>query len=191
LRISRYHAALTVENDAIDHRHGHRQTRQIASHQFVERPLRGREEAARHRGAAGGAGAGIDRLAQRLGYVGVASSGHSGEHPLHDDLVEQLSSRKCRPGVETNLGTVGGSASGPLDADPPTAHDHRTRSDSVAAGGPVGDPRVAWTYPSNELGLHHLSHHQQAGRRGEGEQAVLDRGCKVSTASGISMWADS
>src|ERR1035437_4279750 len=27
LRISRYHAALTVENDAIDHRHGHRQTR--------------------------------------------------------------------------------------------------------------------------------------------------------------------
>jgi hypothetical protein len=128
----------------------------------------------------------LEILTDRFGHVLVPPRRDPGEHPLDDERVEQVGGAEHLPGGGLDFGVLDSAAPGTRRLDLAAAQDDRALRRAV----PVADPRrgrdlgVLLADPLGELGLHHLVHHDEPGRRREREQPVFDRAGDLAQRNG-------
>jgi hypothetical protein len=169
----RDHTAVLGDADPVDHQHRDLEVGQVAAQQFLQRPGGLGHEPAADRGLGGRAGRRLDGGADRLAGRTVAAGGQPGQHPLHDDLAEQVVGGEGGVGVEGELVAVNGARPWPVDRHPPPAQHHRAWGAAVPAGSPPGLLGVLGADLGGQLGLHQLGHHPQPDGHAHGQQPLL------------------
>ncbi len=116
-------------------------------------------------------------MTDRLCDMVVATSRHAGQHALDDEGVEQVDGAECLPGVEADLLTSRRPGPWPVDFHEAAAEHDRARRGAVPVPGAFAGGEFGMLGPDRlgELGLHHLGHDDEPGRRGEREGSVFDR----------------
>ena len=115
-------------------------------------------------------------VAQVHGDVDMTTGGDAGEHPLHDDLTQQVFRRERLPRIELDLtAALGVAATRPSDADLAGAEHNLAGRCAVPVPDPVVELGVLRADDPGQLGIEHLAHHDQTGRRRERQQPVTHR----------------
>jgi hypothetical protein len=160
------------DDDPVDHQAGDLEPGQVAVQQLLERLAGLGDEPAADRRLRRRPCLLLDLGADRLAGRAVAAGRQPGQHPLHDDLAEQVVGGERGGGVQLHLVPVTTPGAGPLDRHAPAAEHHRPRRRAMSAGGPVGVVLALGAHLGFQLGLQQLAHDSQSHRHTHGQQPL-------------------